>query len=81
MADSDNLHQTPAKSCSGRSLVRWLTRKIVYESTEFYDSLMIVVPLWLLMYFVFSGFPDLDRFVTGVLFGGNGGLVSRRNPR
>ncbi len=72
MADSDNLHQTPAKSCSGRSLVRWLTRKIVYESTEFYDSLMIVVPLWLLMYFVFSGFPDLDRFVTGVLFGGNG---------
>ena len=45
-------------------------RKIVYESTEFYDSLLIVGPLWFLAYIVFSGFPDLDRFVAGAFYQG-----------
>lgn len=47
-------------------------RKIVYESTEFYDSLLIVGPLWFLAYIVFSGFPDLDRFVAGAFYQGRG---------
>ena len=72
MAENDNLHQIPEKFCTGNSFSRWLMRKTVYESTEFYDSLLIVGPLWFLAYIVFSGFPDLDRFVAGAFYQGEG---------